>query len=141
MQGYLDEPELTADTIRNGWLGTGDLGSLDADGYLTLAGRISEVIITGGFNVYPAEIENVLANVPGVRECCVFGIADEYWGERIEAALVASGDTDEKSVFEIMKRELGSVRTPKVLHFVDELPRNAVGKVVRRELATLFTHK
>lgn len=141
MQGYLDEPELTAATIKDDWLGTGDLGSFDADGYLTLAGRISEVIITGGFNVYPAEIESVLAKVPGVRECCVFGIADEYWGERIEAALVASSDTDETLVFEIVKRELGSVRTPKAVHFVEELPRNAVGKVVRREMAELFTQK
>ncbi len=141
MQGYLDEPEMTKATIRDGWLATGDLGSLDAEGYLALAGRISDVIITGGFNVYPAEIENVLATVPGVRECCVFGIPDDYWGERIEVAVVANGHTDEKSVIEIVKQELGSVRTPKAVHFVDDLPRNAVGKVVRRDLAELFALK
>jgi len=141
MQGYLDEPELTAATIRDGWLGTGDLGALDAEGYLTLSGRSSEVIITGGFNVYPAEIENVLATVPGVRECCVFGVPDEYWGERIEAVLVAGETLDESQLIAVVKRELGSVRTPKALHVVDALPRNAVGKVVRRDMIELLAHK
>jgi len=141
MQGYLDEPELTAATIRDGWLRTGDLGSLDGDGYLTLAGRVSDVIITGGFNVYPAEVENALATIPGVRECCVFGVPDEYWGERIEAALVADSDTNESSAIAAVKQQLGSVRTPKALHFLPELPRNAVGKVVRRDIARKFTRE
>lgn len=140
MQGYLDEPQLTAETVQNGWLRTGDLGALDADGYLTLAGRSSEVIITGGFNVYPAEIENVLATVPGVRECCVFGVPDEYWGERIEAALVANETLEESQVIAVVKRELGAVRTPKALHIVEALPRNAVGKVVRRDMIDLLAH-
>lgn len=141
MQGYLDEPQLTADTLRNGWLRTGDLGALDAGGYLTLAGRSSEVIITGGFNVYPAEIENVLATVPGISECCVFGVPDDYWGERIEAVLVTNETLDESQVIAVVKRELGSVRTPKALHVVDALPRNAVGKVVRRDMIELLAHK
>lgn len=141
MQGYLDEPQLTADTLQNGWLRTGDLGALDADGYLTLAGRSNEVIITGGFNVYPAEIENVLATVPGIRECCVFGVPDDYWGERIEAVLVTNETLDESQVIAVVKRELGSVRTPKALHVVDALPRNAVGKVVRRDMIELLANK
>ena len=138
MQGYLDDPALTKTVTRNGWLSTGDLGSLNDKGYLTLAGRIGDVIITGGFNIYPAEIENVLANMPGVRECCVFGIRDDYWGERIEAAVVADRNIEAASVIAFLKQKLGSIRTPKALHFVDELPRNAVGKVVRRDLADLF---
>jgi acyl-CoA synthetase (AMP-forming)/AMP-acid ligase II len=141
MQGYLDEPQMTKAAIRDGWLSTGDLGALNAEGYLTLAGRISDVIITGGFNVYPAEIENVVATVPGVKECCVFGIPDDYWGERIEVAVVANAQANDKSVIEIVKQQLGSVRTPKAVHFVDTLPRNAVGKVVRRDLAELFAAK
>ena len=140
MKAYLDEPELTDATIRDGWLVTGDLGSLDDAGYLALSGRASEVIITGGFNVYPAEIENVLAKAPGVRECCVFAVPDSYWGERIEAVIVPESGTavSDAEILQLVKQELGSVRTPKALHVVDEIPRNAVGKVVRRDLPDLI---
>ena len=140
MREYLDEPEMTAATIHDGWLRTGDLGALDGSGNLTLSGRASEVIITGGFNVYPAEIENVLAGAPGVRECCVYSAYDSYWGERIEAVIVADrgSETTEAEILQCVRKELGPVRTPKVLHKVDALPRNAVGKVVRRDLAKLF---
>ena len=139
MQAYLDEPDLTDATLRDGWLRTGDLGSLDESGYLTLSGRASEVIITGGFNVYPAEIENVLARAPGVQECCVYGVDDSYWGERIEAVIVtvAGCDQSERGILEFVKNELGAVRTPKALYVVDALPRNAVGKVVRRDMPGL----
>ena len=136
MQGYLDDPGLTDATFRDGWLKTGDLGSLDEAGCLTLSGRASEVIITGGFNVYPAEVENVLAKAPGVRECCVYSVEDSYWGERIEAVIVADdgGKASRSEVLGFVKEELGSIRTPKALHRVDALPRNAVGKVVRRDM-------
>jgi len=139
MREYLDEPEMTAATIHDGWLRTGDLGSLDGSGYMTLSGRASEVIITGGFNVYPAEIENVLARAPGVQECCVYGLDDSYWGERIEAVIVAvaGSNQSERDTLEFVKNELGPVRTPKALHSVDALPRNAVGKVVRRDMPGL----
>jgi acyl-CoA synthetase (AMP-forming)/AMP-acid ligase II len=139
MQAYLDEPEMTAATIRDGWLRTGDLGFLDDSGNLTLSGRASEVIITGGFNVYPAEIENVLARVPGVRECCVYSTDDPYWGERIEAVIVSDpgSETTKGDILAFVKQELGPVRTPKAIHVVDALPRNAVGKVVRRDMPGL----
>jgi len=139
MKAYLDEPEMTAMTINDGWLRTGDLGSLDRSGNLTLSGRASEVIITGGFNVYPAEIENVLARAPGVRECCVYSTDDSYWGERIEAAIVSDAGCEiaEEQILNFVRQELGPVRTPKALHRVDALPRNAVGKVVRRDIARL----
>jgi acyl-CoA synthetase (AMP-forming)/AMP-acid ligase II len=139
MREYLDEPEQTAATIHDGWLRTGDLGSLDESGNLMLSGRASEVIITGGFNVYPAEIENVLATAPGVRECCVYSVEDSYWGERIEAAIVsdAGGATSEVEILAFVKKELGPVRTPKALHRVNALPRNAVGKVLRRDMPGL----
>lgn len=139
MQAYLDEPDLTDATLCDGWLRTGDLGSLDGSGYLTLSGRASEVIITGGFNVYPAEIENVLAKAPGVQECCVYGVDDSYWGERIEAVIVAvaGSNQSERNILEFVKNELGAVRTPKALYVVDALPRNAVGKVVRRDMPGL----
>ncbi|MCP4301026.1 MAG: long-chain fatty acid--CoA ligase, partial [Gammaproteobacteria bacterium] len=139
MREYLDDPEMTAATIHDGWLRTGDLGSLDESGNLTLSGRASEVIITGGFNVYPAEIENVLAKAPGVRECCVYSAEDRYWGERIEAVIVsaAGSETTEAEILAFVKKQLGPVRTPKALHRVDALPRNAVGKVVRRDMPGL----
>ena len=140
MQAYLDEPGLTDATVRDGWLRTGDLGFLDASGYLTLAGRSSEVIITGGFNVYPAEIENVLARVPGIRESCAYSVEDPYWGERIEAVIVrdANSTLSEADILETVRQELGPVRTPKALHTIQALPRNAVGKVVRREMPDLI---
>jgi acyl-CoA synthetase (AMP-forming)/AMP-acid ligase II len=111
-------------------------------GNLTLSGRASEVIITGGFNVYPAEIENVLARVPGVRECCVYSTDDPYWGERIEAVIVSDpgSETTKGDILAFVKQELGPVRTPKAIHVVDALPRmprNAVGKVVRRDMPGL----
>lgn len=136
MQGYLDEPDLTDATVRDGWLHTGDLGFLNESGYLTLSGRASEVIITGGFNVYPAEIENVIARATGVRECCVYSVEDRYWGERIEAVVVRDSNSadSESDILDIVRQELGAVRTPKALHSVDALPRNAVGKVVRRDM-------
>ena len=139
MRGYLDDAELTDAAFHDGWLRTGDLGFLDDEGYLTLAGRAGEVIISGGFNVYPAEVENVLATLPGMRECCVFAVEDDYWGERIEAAVVieSGANLSETEVIEVARRKLGSVRAPKAVHFVDALPRNAVGKVVRRDLPGL----
>jgi len=139
MREYLDEPEMTTATIHDGWLRTGDLGSLDESGNLTLAGRASEVIITGGFNVYPAEIENVLAKAPGVQECCVYGVDDSYWGERIEAVIAsdAGSETTEAKILDFVKKELGPVRTPKAVHRVDALPKNAVGKIVRRDMPGL----
>jgi len=141
MQGYLDEARLTDAAIRDGWLSTGDLGSVDAEGYLTLAGRSHDVIITGGFNVYPAEIEHVLARIPGIRECCVYGVPDDYWGERIEAAVVAPSGIDDTTIAAIVRRALGPVRTPKAMHRVDELPVNAVGKVVRRDVARWLANR
>ena len=136
MKGYLDDSELTQKTIRNGWLSTGDIGWLDDAGYLTLVGRGSEMIISGGFNVYPAEVENVLTQAPGVIECCVFAVADDYWGERIEAILVVENDAEKNTpqLLAFVREQLGPVRTPKALHFSDAIPRNAVGKVIRRDM-------
>ena len=134
--GYLDDDELTAATIRAGWLRTGDTGCVNSNGYLTLTGRSSELIISGGYNIYPAEIENVLVEAPGVAECCVFGTADLYWGERVDAAVTLRHgcDVDRAAIVAFVKQKLGSIRTPKKLYVVDALPRNAVGKVVRRDM-------
>lgn len=134
MSGYLGRPDLTAETLVDGWLRTGDLGLLDERGWLYLKGRSREVIISGGFNVFPADVEAVLARHPAVRECCVFGAPDAKWGEAVHAAVVRhEGATDlEAGLIAHVKAELDSVKAPKRVHFVDALPRNAVGKVVRR---------
>lgn len=125
--------------MREGWLDTGDLGSIDADGYLFIRGRSREMLITGGFNVYPAEVERALLSVDGVSEVCVFGAPDPYWGERVEAAIVALHSVTDDALCAAVKAAIGAVAAPKTIHRVDALPRNPVGKVVRRDVAALFT--
>jgi fatty-acyl-CoA synthase len=138
MSGYLDMPEKTAETIVDGWLHTGDLGYLDEQGYLFLRGRSRDVIITGGFNVYPVDVEDVLGRHPDVQEVAVFGIADDKWGEAVTAAvqLRRGARVDEDTLVSWAKTQLGSVKTPKHIHFHDVLPRNPVGKVDKMLLKT-----
>ncbi|HVT40262.1 MAG TPA: AMP-binding protein [Gemmatimonadaceae bacterium] len=134
MTGYLDMPDLTAQTIVDGWLHTGDLGALDEWGYLFLKGRLREVVISGGFNIFPADVESVLSRHLAVQECCVFGVADAKWGEALHAAvqLRPGSAATEAELIQFVKRELDSVKAPKAVHFVESLPRNPAGKVVRR---------
>jgi fatty-acyl-CoA synthase len=140
MNGYLDMPALTAETIVDGWLHTGDLGMLDERGYLFLRGRLREVIISGGFNVFPSDVEAVLSRHAAVYECSVFGVADAKWGEAVHAAVQRrEGMTvTEAELIQFVKRELDSVKAPKAIHFVDDLPRNPVGKVSRRAVRALI---
>lgn len=131
MSGYLDLPEKTAEAIVDGWLHTGDLGYMDENGYLFLRGRSRDVIITGGFNVYPNDVEEVLNQHPDVLSATVFGVDDPKWGEAVHAAIQlrkeASATADE--IIQYAKGQMGSVKTPKAISFFDELPRNPVGKV------------
>ena len=133
MTGYLDRPDLTAQTIVDGWLHTGDLGLLDERGYLYLRGRLGERINTGGFKVHPEDIEAALARHPAVAECCVFGVAHPKWGEAVHAAvrLAPGASTTEAALVAFVKTELDSVKAPKHVHFVSELPRNPAGKINR----------
>ncbi len=136
MSGYLDRADLTEATIVDGWLHTGDLGVIDERGYIYIRGRLRELINTGGFKVFPGDVESVLARHPAVAECCVFGVEDDKWGEAVHAAVRLSpgsvADADDLIAF--VKRELDSVKAPKKIYFIDELPRNAVGKVSRSEV-------
>ncbi len=140
MNGYLEMPEETAKTIVDGWLHTGDAGTVDERGYLFIKDRIRDMIISGGFNVYPTDVEAVLVQHPAVHECIVFGVPDAKWGERVEAAIqLKSGATfDESAILAFLKERVGSVKTPKKIHVADQLPRSAVGKVLRREARRLF---
>jgi len=123
--------------LKDGWLATGDLGHFDEDGFLYIRGRSREIIISGGFNVYPAEVERALLSVDGVDEVCVIGVADDYWGERVEAVIV-SGGADDEALSNAVREAIGAVAVPKVYHHTDSLPRNPVGKVVRREVALIY---
>ena len=140
MKGYLDNPALTAKTIVDGWLHTGDVGIFDERGYLTIKDRLKDMVISGGFNVYPADVESVLACHSAVYESVVFGVPDDKWGERVEAAVQLRNEAkvqpDELIAF--LKQRIGSVQTPKAIHIVEALPRNAVGKVLRRDVRELF---
>jgi acyl-CoA synthetase (AMP-forming)/AMP-acid ligase II len=134
MKGYWNAPELTKDAIRNGWLHTRDMGRLDEDGYLYLVDRKSDMIITGGFNVYPTEVENVLYQHPAVYEVAVISVPDPKWGEGIKAAVVlkpgASATSDE--LIEFCRQSLAHYKAPKSIDFLNELPKSAVGKILRR---------
>jgi fatty-acyl-CoA synthase len=139
MAGYYNNPGATAATIRDGWLHTGDFAELDADGYFTIVGRGSDLIVTGGENVYPNEIEEVLIEHSAVSDVCVFGTPDEVYGEAVTAAVVAVGAIDPDELRAHVGTRLARYKIPRVIHVVDALPRNASGKVLRRELVAAFS--
>jgi malonyl-CoA/methylmalonyl-CoA synthetase len=133
--GYWECPDATAEAFTaDGWFRTGDLGHLDEDGYLVLDGRSTELIITGGYNVYPREVEEVLGGHPSVREVAVVGRPSERWGEEVTAVVVAARAIDEDELRAYAARQLAPYKVPKRIELADELPRNALGKVVRSEL-------
>jgi acyl-CoA synthetase (AMP-forming)/AMP-acid ligase II len=135
MSGYWNLPDETAATLRNGWIFTGDLGYQDADGYVYLAGRTKHMIIRGGENVYPSEVEPVLLKAPGVRDAVILGLPDETWGEIVVAAVTPEGDdADAEAIIAYCKSQLASYRCPERIYFVDEMPLNAAGKVLRHVL-------
>ncbi len=133
MSGYLDRDEDTAKAISDGWLHTGDLGVLDTRGYLYIRGRLRELINSGGFKVFPGDVEASLARHPAVAECAVFGVPDAKWGEAVNAAVVlhAGAKTGAEALIAWVKSELGSVKAPKHIWLVPQLARNAAGKVSR----------
>ncbi|MDN5893820.1 MAG: AMP-binding protein, partial [Nocardioides sp.] len=137
MRGYLDDPGATAKTIDSaGWLRTGDVGTIDADGYLQITDRLKDMYISGGFNVYPAEIEQVLARLDGVFEAAVIGVPDERMGEvgRAYVVLRAGSDLGEVDVIAFVRERIANFKVPRQVAFVDELPRNLSGKVLKNEL-------
>lgn len=135
--GYWDRPQATAESLVDGWFRTGDLASIDADGYVTILGRSKELIISGGLNVYPREVEEVLLSHPDVAEAAVVGTPSDEWGEVVTAFVVpASERGTEQSLLAFAAEQLAPFKRPRRLHFVDSLPRNALGKVVKHELAS-----
>ncbi|WP_421684386.1 AMP-binding protein [Stutzerimonas urumqiensis] len=134
MKGYWQAPELTAEVMRDGYYLTGDLATVDEHGYVFIVDRKKEMIISGGFNVYPSEVEQVLYRLPEVFEAAVVGVPDEQWGEAVRAVVVLKpGATlSEAEVIEHCGRELAGFKKPRGVDFVSELPKNPNGKVVRR---------
>ncbi len=141
--GYWNDPEMTRQKFRDGWVRSGDLGYLSEDGYLFLVGRASDMIISGGFNVYPAEVEATLVNIPGVREAAVSAVTDADWGERVVAAVICreGAHLTAQGVRRACRERLAGYKCPKDIQFVDELPLNVNGKVDRRALRELFAGK
>ncbi|HQK95496.1 MAG TPA: AMP-binding protein, partial [Armatimonadota bacterium] len=135
MKRYWRKPEATADTIRNGWVHTGDLASIDADGYITIVDRMKDIIITGGRNVYSAEVESALAGHPAVGDIAVVGRPDDVYGERVVAIITPrNGETptlEELCAYGL--KHLSSFKLPREL-IIDEIPRNASGKIVKHRI-------
>jgi acyl-CoA synthetase (AMP-forming)/AMP-acid ligase II len=140
MLGYWGRPEAAADALRDGILRTGDLGYLTADGDLVITDRKGDLIVRGGANVYPAEVERVLHEEPRVAACAVVGVPDQRLGERVVAAVVRGGDASltADELREHCARSLARYKVPERFLFVDELPRNAMGKVVKRLVVPWF---
>jgi fatty-acyl-CoA synthase len=132
MSGYWNNPEATAATLQNGWLRTGDMGSFDDRGYLTLRDRSKDVVISGGSNIYPREVEEALMQHPGVTDACVVGAPDPEWGEVVVAFIVGSASAAELDAH--LLDRIARFKRPKRYEFVDEVPKNSYGKVLKREL-------
>src|SRR5262245_56420807 len=136
MKGYWNNPDATAETLRNGWLHTGDVGHLDEDGYLYVTDRKKDMIISGGANIYPREVEEIICTHPAVLEVAVIGVPDQKWGESVKAVVVLRGaaEASEAEIIEHCRQHLASYKKPASVEFVSELPKNAYGKTLKREL-------
>jgi len=136
MKGYWRNPQATAETLRGGWLHTGDLGVMDEKGYVYILDRAKDMIISGGENIYSREIEDVILLHPAVHEVAVIGVPDDTWGEAIKAivALKESQKATEEGIINFCKEHLASFKKPKSIEFIDAIPKNPYGKVLKREL-------
>jgi len=140
MKGYWNNPKATAEVLRDGWLYTGDLCTIDADGCITICDRKKDLIISGGENIYPAEIEKILSDCPEVKEVAIIGMPSEKWGETPAAIVVpaAGASPTVESLTAYCKQHLAGYKTPKVFEFVESIPRNPAGKILKRELRKRF---
>ncbi|MFZ5569161.1 MAG: long-chain-fatty-acid--CoA ligase [Thermodesulfobacteriota bacterium] len=143
MAGYYKKSEETAKVLKNGWFFTGDIGMLDEDGYLKIVDRKKDMVIAGGYNIYPVEIDNILFEHPKVLEACAVGVPDPYRGETVKAFIVLKkGETcTAEEITQFCKERLAAYKVPKAIEFLEELPKSAVGKVLRRKLRDLEQEK
>ncbi len=140
MKGYWNEPDLTREVLKDGWYHTGDLAKVDDEGFLYIVDRKKEMIISGGFNVYPTEVESALYSHAAVYEACVIGVPDDTWGEAIKGVVVLKQgkNASEAELIEHCTQSLASFKKPQSIDFVDELPKNPNGKIVRRVVQEKF---
>ncbi len=136
MKGYWNLPEETEEALAGGWLHTGDLGHLDPDGYLYVVDRVKNMIIRGGLNIYPRDIEELLHEHPAVLEAAAVGVPDPQYGEEVEAFVVLKGDAaaTHQELLDYCREHLAKYKTPKAVHFIDQLPKSGVGKILHRQL-------
>ena len=136
MKGYLNRPEATKDTILDGWLFTSDIGKIDDEGYLYILGRKKEMIIKGGFNIYPREVENVIAFHPKVREVAVVGVPDPVQGEEVKAYVVTKPGkkVSRQELFEYCQEHMAFYKCPKYITFLRSLPKSSSGRVLKHKL-------
>lgn len=142
MKGYWNNPEETALTLRDGWLFTGDLAKMDKDGFFYIVGRKKEMILAGGYNVYPIEVENVLYNHPAVLEAAAIGVPDKYRGETICAVITLKKgkNVTESELIDFCRSQLSAYKVPTEIIFVDEIPKTVVGKILKRSLKVHFVN-
>ena len=140
MKGYYKAPDKTAETIINGWLHTGDIGFVDDQGFLHITDRKKDMIITGGFNVYPSEVEQVIWGHPAVQDCAVIGVPDDKWGEAVKAVveLKPGLSADAGELIALCRDRLGGVKTPKTVDFMASLPRSPNGKVLKKDIREIY---
>jgi acyl-CoA synthetase (AMP-forming)/AMP-acid ligase II len=143
MKEYYKDPEKTAEALRDGWLWTHDLGRRDKEGFLYIIERKNDMIKSGGENIYPKEVEDILYRHPKIAEAAVFGVRDPVWGQNVFAAVVLKNGAKMRSeeVIQYCKENLASFKKPKHVEFVDSLPRSPIGKVLRSELRKRFESK
>ena len=135
MAGYWNQPAETKIALREGWLYTGDIATMDEEGYFTIVDRRKDMILVSGFNVYPNQVEEVISKLPGVKECAVVGVPDECSGEAVKAFIVRSDDLlDAEAVRAFCKTQLAAYKIPKSVVFRDDLPKSHVGKILRKDL-------
>ena len=138
IDGYANNPEANAKAFTDGWFRTGDQGVIDADGYLSLIGRLKEMINRGGEKIAPREVDDVLLQHPAVGEAVAFGLPHERWGEEVAAAIVLKGDVSEKDLIAFARERLADYKVPRKLFIVERIPRTATGKIQRRSVAESF---
>jgi long-chain acyl-CoA synthetase len=140
MKGYLNQPEATAETMKHGWFHTGDLGYVDTEGFFFIVDRKKELIIRGGYNVYPREIEEVLYAHPAIAEAAVIGVSDDRLGEEVAAvvALKPGASATEAEIIAFTKERVAAYKYPRTVTFMDTLPKGATGKVLKKELKALL---
>jgi len=136
MKGYWKDPEATAEVLKDGWFHTGDAARMDEDGYIYIVDRQKDMIISGGFNIYPREVEAVIDSHPGVEEVAVIGVPDPVWGEAVRAIVVLKPGVHvtQDEIIELCKSKIASYKKPKYVEFVDSLPKNFQGKILKRAL-------